>query len=146
MTQIDVSAYLSDAEMKEIVATEVREQIAEALRTERRVSNLIYEVAQEQINETMNSELGDGWRKRLIVKAAEALDDKQSLRFFLLRRANYWDKTEGPAVKPLNDAVNEHTSRLSDRVAEIIDDLDTADLGDVLYEALARVLRGEPNA
>lgn len=145
MTSIDVSAYLSDSEMKEIVATEVREQIAEALRDERRVSNLMYEVAQEQINETMSTELGNGWRKRLIVKAAEAMDDKESLRFFLMRTPTSWDKTQGPAIEPIKQAVQEHTGLLSNRVATIIDDLDSADLGDVLYEALARVLRGDNN-
>lgn len=141
---INFAQYLSEPEIKDIAREELRSAIKEHLTVERRVSNLIYDVSQSVVNETLESELGAGWRKKLVARASEIIDSGE-LEFELFKRADFWEKKPGPAYEPMVEAVKKNTDLIEQRAKELIENMSLDDMGEVLIQALSSRLGGERN-
>lgn len=137
----DITEYLTHEEKRRIAEDVVREKVAAALRDERQVSNLIYDVAEHAVNETLGSELGDDWRRRLVKRATEIIESGDGIKFELFRD-NSLSRGEGPARAPMREAVAKNTDVIERRVAERLEELGDDDLGDMLRDALAKALIG----
>lgn len=141
MVDVNIMEYVDIDDIRAAVLEEIKDSVREALRNERRVSNLMYEVAQHEIDKTLESELGTGWRKKLVAKASEAIS-KGDLNFFLFREGLGRVTKEGPGMEPLREAVKKNADRIEQRVIKNIDTIDDMDLGDMLRDALVSRLGG----
>lgn len=142
MSLDDITEYLTDEQKQEIAEDIFRERVAAALDNDVKITNFLYRMHREIVQDVMVEKMGDEWVDKVYEHTKKSIAKLSSFDLFR-PGSQYYGDVEGPGRKHLIEAVEKHSARIEGRVLRRIEELDDSDLGDLLRSALATRLGGE---
>jgi len=133
--EIQISDYLSQEDIKEICADELRKQIRQHFNNEsnaqRLLTNLSYSIVQEEVDA-----ITPNYHEELVAKVAKLINDKD-LSFHLFRYNYYDGKPESLGAKIVDQTIQENKQVIKDKVLDTIVNKDYSDQAWCKFESLA---------
>lgn len=139
--QIDISNYLTEYEMKEIVRDEVRGAVRDKIWTdlERLTSNATYSVVSEIIREMW--EEYPSLEKKLREGVEGQVEDLGTIKFNLFRKADNFNRARGAedgiGLQILNEAVRDNEATIRAKVKDTVSGLGHDDVKSLVMEAVS---------
>ena len=114
----DIRDYLSADEIRDICKDTIAHDVhmlftKNETEIERLISNLGYEFLFAAVSES----IGKDAKKLIADKVIELIKNDSSIRYEIWRRRDAWERTESPAIKILNDAIEHNKFLIRDRVS-----------------------------
>lgn len=138
---INIEDYLDEDDIRKIVEEELREAVSYQLRTSREIdtciSNLSYRYVWDMINDLYKKYDVD-FEKLLVKKIDSIINGLTSYSVF--REANAYGDKISVGQEVLNNIVKENKTQIEQKVVEIIDNYDFAELkeeiSDTIYDCI----------
>ena len=131
--KIDVENYLSVEEIKEICKDAMRgiiyNQFKKEADVDRVISNLSYEFLFKQISES----IGEDAVALIKSKVIKLIQDKNSIKYELFRKADGWDRSEAVGYTILKQAIKDNADLINKRVKETISSYDFGSRDEIKY-------------
>jgi len=118
--KISIEEILTESEIKDIAKEELRDALNQD--AERVISNMAHNIAVYYIDSILTDE-----QKQLLKGKVTEKINEISL-FHILRTEDYWNKTSSVGQKILEDAVRENKALFNKKVLEIVNNLSTYDI------------------
>lgn len=137
---IDISAYLSDEERKEIATDVFRSMCREACQgnhVERILDNIGHSVAGQIVVEA----LGDAAVEKIRDKALSVIDELSA--FTVFRRPDVWERQPSPAYETLMSAVKQNKDLVEKKVRECISQLSKREALEIIKASALTIKTGE---
>lgn len=151
--EIDVFDYLSPEKMTEIAEDEVRRAFRDQFRKEADVERVLSNLTAEYVFKLIESEWAShsvDFEKALRERIDSAIRD-DSVKYYVFRRKDVWDRTESPAVKILDDECANSRPLIREMVEKHIreypfHELDMDEIGCVIYDVIMdKILKRRAN-
>ena len=141
--EIDVFDYLSPEKITEIAEDELRRAFSEQFRKEADVERVLSNLTAEYVFKLVESEWAShslDFEKALRERIDSAIRD-DSVKYYVFRRKDVWDRTESPAVKILDDECANSRPLIREMVEKHIreypfHELDRDEIGCVIYDVI----------
>lgn len=133
---IDISKYISDAEMADIIREEVRDHIRRL--SWRDCQTLVTNAAHMVIWDALSEELGEDAKQMVVDRAKELIGELDKYEVFHAK-TEYTE--EGVGLKYLDEAMGECKDVIKDKVSSIVDGLDANDLYDMVTDSVYDAVR-----
>lgn len=141
--EIDVFDYLSPEKMTKIAEDEVRRAFRDQFRKEADVERVLSNLTAEYVFKLIESEWAShsvDFEKALRERIDSAIRD-DSVKYYVFRRKDVWDRTESPAVKILDDECANSRPLIREMVEKHIreypfHELDRDEIGCVIYDII----------
>lgn len=138
---IDIRDYLSADEIRDIckdtIAHDVRMLFTKnETEIERLISNLGYEFLFEAVSES----IGKDAKKLIADKVIELIKNDSSIKYEIWRRQDVWQRTESPAIKIMNDAIEDNKHLIRDRVSVEIGKYPIDEIRDEFFDMAVHIL------
>jgi hypothetical protein len=138
---IDIRDYLSADEIRDIckdtIAHDVHMLFAKnETEIERLISNLGYEFLFAAVSES----IGKDAKKLIAEKVIELIKNDSSIKYEIWRRQDVWQRTESPAIKTMNDAIEDNKHLIRDRVITEIEKYPIDEIRDEFFDMAVHIL------
>ena len=135
---VDVSDYLTDAQMRDIAIETWREMCREACKgnAERIIGNIGHEVAVQMVADA----LGNDANELIKVKAIDVIGKLSE--FSVFRRPDAWDRGPTPAFNVLMDAVKANSDLVNKKVRECISQLSKREALEIIKSGIVQINPG----
>lgn len=134
--EIKFEDYLSEQERKEIISNVFYNMCSEEFKkdSERIFNNAAYQIIYKIIDDAHNNEIS-----MIIAEKTKNLINELS-EYSVFRRASAWEQKESEGYKALNLAIAEHKQLLSNKISQLIENLDKDELKETLIEEARELL------
>lgn len=121
---INLSDYVTEEEMKEVVIEEYRRWFKSMTETDklRILSNFSYEFMFKEINDSV-----DGKLREIVHQKATDTINKADFNYFMFRPANAWDREESVAVTVINEVVKSKRNVIEEKIDAALEKLNAKD-------------------
>lgn len=122
--KISLEDYLDENEIKEACKSAIRDVVFEKYSKEaefdRLLTNLSYEFIFKQVSELIKED------SVLLIskKVKEILQDKNTIRYEIFRKADAWERSESIGISLLNQAIKDNEKVLREKVKETFEQYD----------------------
>lgn len=125
--EINISDYLSQSQMEEIVADELRRIVRQKLSSDSEVQRIIGNAAYYKAYDILDNSLPEGWVETVTGKVKEVVNDAKYYNIF---RYNWsTNMPESQASRIVEQTVVENKDKIITQVNEILDEKVRADAG-----------------
>lgn len=137
--KISLENYLDENEIKEACKSAIRDVVFEKYSKEaefdRLLTNLSYEFIFKQVSELIKED------SVLLIskKVKEILQDKNTIRYEIFRKADAWERSESIGISLLNQAIKDNEKVLKEKVKETFEQYDfgnTEEIKEVIEECV----------
>lgn len=138
---IDIRDYISPDDIrnvcKETIANDVHALFA---KNESEIERLISNLGYEFVFAAVSKAIGKDAEKLIAEKVEELIKNDSTIKYEIWRKRDVWERTESPAIKIMNDAIEDSKHLIRERVNKEIDAFEFCDVREVFYDMACHVI------
>ena len=136
---IDPMDYLSEDEIRDMCRDVVREQVTEALKSEKSLERIVTDMAYQTVLDACEETTGQDMLGMIEERIPAIVANLSSWRVF--RPKDEWDRDESRGWTYLQEALEKARPLIDQRVAELVSEIDLSTVGDAFDSALSEAMR-----
>lgn len=138
---IDIHDYLSPDDIRDICKDAIAHDVHQLftkneVEIDRMISNLGYEFVFAAVSQA----IGKDAKKLIVEKVTELIKNDSTIKYEIWRRKDAWQRDESPAIKILNDAIEDNKFLIRDLVSKEISAFEFDDVRSAFYDMACHVI------
>lgn len=138
---INIDDYLSFSEIKDICIEAIRDAVYENYRQkESDIDRLISNLGYEFIFEAVSKAIGKDAEEMIARKVSELAQKDDVVKYEMWRRNDMFGREDSPAIKIMNEAIEDNKFYIRALVSKVIDNFEFTDVKDAIYDMACEVI------
>ena len=138
---IDIRDYLSADEIRDICKDTIAHDVHMLFtKGEAEIERLISNLGYEFVFAAVSKAIGKDAEKLIAEKVIELIKNDSTIKYEIWRKQDVWQKTESPAIKILNDAIEDNKHLIRDRVSVEIGKYPIDEIRDEFFDMAVHIL------